>query len=57
MDWLHSKNELAKDIASKSQLKWPDTPTISAQLREYCQTQPVKKDWETSVHDFLGVSN
>ncbi|MBE9571640.1 MAG: hypothetical protein IMF11_13515 [Proteobacteria bacterium] len=55
VDWIHSENELAKDIASKSQLKWPDTPTISKQLRDYCQTQPVKEGWKTSVHDFLGV--
>ena len=57
IDWIHSKNELAKDIASKSQLKWPDTPTISEQLKDYCQKQPVKEEWKTNVHDFLGVSH
>ena len=56
VDWLHSKNELAEDIASKSQLKRPDTPTISNQLRNYCQKQPVREEWKTSVQDFLGVS-
>lgn len=56
VDWLHSENELAKDIAKKSQLNWPDTSIISDQLRNYCQTQPVKEEWRISVQDFLGVS-
>ncbi len=56
VDWLHSENELAKAISIKSQLNWPDTPTISSQLRDYCETQPVREEWKTSVHDFLGVS-
>lgn len=57
VDWIHSENELAKDISSKSQLKWPDAPTISEQLRDYCQKQPVKEEWKKSVHNFLGVSH
>ena len=56
VDWLHSKNELAEDIASKSQLKRPDNLTISNQLIDYCQKQPVKAEWKRSVQDFLGVS-
>ena len=56
VDWLHSKNELAEDIASKSQLKRPDNLTISNQLIDYCQKQPVKEEWKTSVKDFLGIS-
>ena len=36
VDWIHSKNELSKDISIKSQLKWPDTLTISEQLKDYC---------------------
>jgi len=56
VDWLHSKNELAKDIANKSQLKRPDNLTISNQLIDYCQKQPVKAEWKRSVQDFLGVS-
>ena len=57
VDWIHSENELAKDISKKSKLKWQDTPTISEQLKEYCQTQPVKKEWKISVQEFLGVSS
>lgn len=57
IDWIHSENELSKDISSKSQLKWPDSPTISEQLRDYCQKQPVKEEWKKSVHNFLGVSH
>jgi len=56
VDWIHSENELAKDISSKSQLKSPDAPTISKQLRDYCQNQSVKEEWKTNVHNFLGVS-
>jgi hypothetical protein len=56
IDWIHSENNLARDIASKSQLNWPDTSIVSAQLREYCKTQQVKEEWKTSVRDFLGVS-
>lgn len=55
VDWIHSVNELAKDIASKSHLNWPDTSTISEQLREYCHTQPVKEEWKSSVHDYLEI--
>lgn len=55
VDWLHSKNELAKDIANKSQLNWPDTSIISEQLREYCQTQPVKEEWKSSAYNYLGI--
>jgi hypothetical protein len=57
VDWIHSENELAKNISSESQLKWPDAPTISGQLRDYCQKQPVKEEWKTNVHNFLGVSH
>lgn len=56
VDWLHSKNELAEDIASKSQLKQPDNLTISNQLIDYCQKQPVKEEWKRSVQNFLGIS-
>ena len=55
VDWINSENELAKDISRKSQLKWPDAPTISKQLRDYCQKQSVKEEWKTNVHNFLGV--
>jgi len=55
VDWLHSKNDLAKEIAKKSQLKMPDTMKISKQLNAYCQMQPVKQKWKTNVHAFLGV--
>lgn len=57
VDWIHSENELSKDISSKSQLKWPDTLTISEQLKDYCQTQPVKEEWKTNVYNFLGLSH
>lgn len=57
IDWIHSENELAKDISSKSQLRWPDAQTISERLQNYCQKQPVKEEWKTSVNNFLGVSN
>jgi len=57
VDWLHSKNDLAKDIANRSQLKMPDIAIISEQLSAYCQTQSVKREWKKSVHNFLGVSN
>lgn len=57
IDWIHSENDLAKDISTKSQLKWPDTQTISQQLKDYCQKQPVKEDWKNSVSNYLGVSN
>ena len=53
VDWIHSENALAKDISNKSQLKWPDAPTISEQLRDYCQKQSVKEEWKTSVLNFL----
>jgi hypothetical protein len=56
IDWIHSENELARDIASKSQLNWPDALTVSAQLREYCQAQQIKDEWKATVRDFLGVS-
>jgi hypothetical protein len=56
IDWIHSDNKLARDIASKSGLNWPDTAIVSAQLKDYCQTQQVKEEWKTSVRDFLGVS-
>jgi len=56
VDWIHSENELARDITIKSHLNWPDTSIVSRQLKEYCQTQKVKEEWKTSVRDFLGVS-
>jgi hypothetical protein len=56
VDWIHSENELSKNISSKSKLKWPDAPTISEQLKDYCQKQSVKEEWEKSVNNFLGVS-
>jgi hypothetical protein len=56
VDWIHSENDLARDIASKSQLNWPGTSIVSAQLKEYCETQQVKEEWKTSVRDFLGIS-
>jgi len=55
IDWLHSKNDLAIDIANKSQLNMPDTVNISDQLCAYCQTQQVKQEWKKNVHDFLDV--
>jgi len=57
VDWIHSENELAKSISGKSQLKWPDAPTISEQLKDYCQKHPVKEEWKTNVYNFLGVSH
>ena len=56
VDWIHSENELSKNISSKSKLKWPDAPTISEQLKDYCQKQSVKEEWKKSVNNFLGVS-
>lgn len=56
VDWIHSENELSKNISIKSKLKWPDTEIISEQLKDYCLKQSVKEDWEKSVNDFLGVS-
>lgn len=56
VDWIHSKNELARDIAVKSHLNWPDTSIVTRQLKEYCQTQKVKEEWKTSVRDFLRIS-
>jgi len=56
IDWIHSENELANKISSKSKLKWKDATTISEQLRDYCQKQSVKEEWKKSIHDFLGVS-
>lgn len=56
VDWIHSENKLAKDIAIKSHLNWPDTSIVSTQLKEYCQTQQVKEEWKTSARDFLGIS-
>ncbi|MFH1077413.1 MAG: hypothetical protein V1753_11405 [Pseudomonadota bacterium] len=56
IDWIHSDNKLARDIAIRSGLNWPDTAIVSAQLGDYCQTQQVKEEWKTSVRDFLGVS-
>jgi len=56
VDWIHSENELSKNISSKSKLKWPDAPTISVQLKDYCQKQSVKEEWKKSVNNFLGVS-
>lgn len=57
IDWIHSENELAKDISRKSQLKWPDEQIIYQQLKDYCQKQPVKEEWRNSVSNYLGVSN
>ena len=57
VDWVHSKNDLAKDIANKSHLKMQKAVIISEGLSTYCQTQPVKQKWKTNVHDFLGVSH
>lgn len=56
VDWIHSKDELAKDIARKSDLYSPDSLMLSMHLKEYCQTHHVKEEWKTSVRDFLGVS-
>lgn len=55
VDWIHSKDELAQDIARKSNLHWPDSLILSKHLKEYCQTQRVEEEWKTSVRDFLGV--
>lgn len=57
VDWIHSENELSKDISNKSQLMWPDESTISKQLRDYCQMQSVKDEWKVNVHNFLAVSS
>ncbi len=56
VDWIHSKDELAKDIARKSDLHSPDSLMLSRHLKEYCQTHRVKEEWKTSVRNFLGVS-
>lgn len=56
VDWLQSEHGLAKEIATKSNLNWPDTPSISNGLRDYCETQSVREEWKTSVYNFLGVS-
>ncbi len=56
VDWIHSKDDLAKDIARKSDLHRPDSFMLSKHLKEYCQTHRVKEEWKTSVRDFLGVS-
>lgn len=56
VDWIHSENELARDIAIKSNLNWTDTSIVSTQLREYCQTQQVKEEWKTSARNYLGIS-
>lgn len=55
VDWIHSTEKLAEDIAIKSSLKWPDSSLLSKNLKEYCQTQRVKEAWKTSVRDFLGI--
>ncbi len=57
VDWIHSENELAKDISRKSKLKCPDPSIISEKLRDYCLKQPVKEQWKTNVQRFLGVSH
>jgi hypothetical protein len=56
VDWIHSKDELAKDIARQSDLYSPDSLMLSKHLKEYCQKHRVKEEWKTSVRDFLGVS-
>jgi hypothetical protein len=54
VDWIHSENELSKNISGKSNLKWPDATTITKQLRDYCQRQSIKEEWKKSVHEFCG---
>ncbi len=56
IDWIHTENELAQNIADKAHLNWPDTPSVSSQLKDYSQKQPVKEEWKTSVRDFLEIS-
>jgi len=56
IDWIHSEDKLARDIAEKSNLHWPDSSILSKNLKDYCETQRVKEEWLTSVRDFLGIS-
>lgn len=56
VDWIHSQNELATEIAKKAGLNKPHMSTIAELLSKYCQEQNVTKEWKESVRDFLDVS-
>ena len=42
IDWLHSECDLAVNVAAESRLNWQDTSKLEEQLKEYCQTMPVR---------------
>lgn len=57
VDWIHSQNEFATEIAKKAGLNNPNISRMSEMLNSYCQKQNVTKEWQESVRDFLGVSS
>ncbi len=55
IDWVHMNTELLAHIQESGSLRAPGAVALENMLSNYCKAHQVKREWISSVRNYLGV--